>query len=499
MPILTQAELERHLWGAADILRGTVDAADYKQYIFGLLFYKRLCDVWDEEFEALLTETGDREEAADPDEHRFHIPHEHRWEEVRKYAVQIGQRLNNALAAIEDANLRLRGVFGDVDFANQDRFSDPLLEKLLAHFEKHRLRNVDVPADMLGDAYLYLIKMFAEGAGKKGGEFYTPRSIVRLMVEIIDPRPGMSIYDPTCGSGGMLLETVQYLKDRGEDARSLSLYGQEKNFATWGIAQINLFLHNVDDAFIAKGDTILSPKRYDPKGREFVEGVGAYDRVLANPPFSEKVWGHEVWQNGDPFGRDEYGCPPKGYGDLAFVQHMLASLKDGGVLAVIVPHGVLFRGGAEGRIREAMLAADVIEAVVGLAPNLFYGAGIPAALLICRKKKPADRRSRVLIVNGDATYQPGKAQNFLTDEHVKALADAVHDFADIDKLARVVLVEEIAANGHNLNISRYVQTGADAEAVDVAAEVAKLQNLIAKRNEAEGVMFGHLRRLGYVE
>lgn len=499
MPKLTQGELERHLWGAADILRGTVDAGDYKQYIFGLLFYKRLCDVWDEEYEKLLAETGNRDEAADPDEHRFHIPAEHRWDAMRQMGTQIGQRLNNALAAIEDANLRLRGIFGSVDFANQDRFSDALLEKLLAHFEKHRLRNTDAPADMLGDAYLYLIKMFAEGAGKKGGEFYTPRQIVRLLVEILGPRPGMSIYDPTCGSAGMLLEAVQFLKDQGEDARSLSLYGQEKNFATWGIAEINLFLHDVDDAFIAKGDTILSPKRYDPKAREFVEGIGAYDRVLANPPFSEKVWGYEVWQTGDPFGRDEFGCPPKNYGDFAFVQHMLASLKDGGMLAVVLPHGVLFRGGAEGRIRKAMLEADVVEAVVGLAPNLFYGAGIPAALLVCRKKKPAGRRGKVLIVNGDATYQPGKSQNFLTDDHVHLLAHAVHAFADIDRLARVVPLSEIGANNYNLNISRYVQTGADAEAVDVAMEIGKLNSLIAQRDVAEGVMFAHLRRLGYVE
>ncbi|HEY1224467.1 MAG TPA: class I SAM-dependent DNA methyltransferase [Brevundimonas sp.] len=499
MATLTQSELERHLWQAADILRGHVDAGKFKDYIFALLFYRRLCDVWDEEFEVLLAETGDREEAADPDEHRFHVPPQHHWNAVRKHATQIGQHLNNAFAALEDANLRLRGVFGDVDFANQERFPDARLEKLLAHFEKHRLRNSDVPPDMLGDAYMYLIEQFAEGAGKKGGEFYTPRQVVKLIVECLDPQPGMSIYDPTCGSGGMLLEAVQHLKDKGQDPRSLSLYGQEKELDTWAIAQINLFLHDIDDAFIAKGDTILDPKRFEPKTGEFASGIGAYDRVLANPPFSQKVWGHEVWTNGDPFGRDGYGVPPKGYGDLAFVQHMVASLKDDGMLGVVVPHGVLFRGGAEGRIREAMLKADIIEAVIGLAPNLFYGAGIPAAILIIRKAKPAERKGKVLVINGDATFTPGKAQNHLTDANVQTLADAFHGFADIEKLARVVRIDEIEANGSNLNISRYVQTGADTEAVDVAAEVAKLQDLIAKRDEAEAVLFGHLKRLGYAQ
>ena len=213
-----------------------------------------------------------------------------------------------------------------------------------------------------------------------------------------------------------------------------------------------------------------------PKASEFVEGVGAYDRVMANPPFSEKVWGYEVWANGDPFGRDAYGCPPKGYGDLAFVQHMIASLKPDGMLGVVVPHGVLFRGGAEGRIRQAMLEADIVEGVIGLASNLFYGAGIPAAILIVSKAKPEERKGKVLVVNGDATFQPGKAQNTLTDANLKALVDAFHDYKDVEKLARVVPLEEIAANGFNLNISRYVQTGADAEAVDVAAEIVKLQD-----------------------
>ena len=499
MATLTQSELETHLWKAADILRGHVDAGKFKDYIFALLFYRRLCDVWDEEFEVLLAETGDREEAADPEEHRFHVPPQHNWNAVRRNATQIGQHLNNAFAAIEDANLRLRGVFGDVDFANQERFPDARLERLLAHFEKHRLRNSDVPPDMLGDAYMYLIEQFAEGAGKKGGEFYTPRQVVKLIVECLDPQPGMSIYDPTCGSGGMLLEAVEHLKSKGQDPRSLSLYGQEKELDTWAIAQINLFLHDINDAFIAKGDTVLDPKRYDPRAGEFLPGVGAYDRVLANPPFSVKEWGHEVWTNGDQYGRDIYGVPPKGYGDLAFVQHMVASLKDDGMLGVVVPHGVLFRGGAEGRIREAMLKADIIEAVIGLTPNLFYGAGIPAAILIIRKTKPTERKGKVLVVNGDATFTPGKAQNHLTDANVRTMADAFHSFADIEKLARVVLVDEITANGSNLNITRYVQTSADSEVVDVAAEAAKLQDLIDKRDNAEAVMFGHLKRLGYVE
>jgi type I restriction enzyme M protein len=493
MAKLTQQELERHLWGAADILRGTVDAGDYKQYIFGLLFYKRLCDVWDEEYEKLLAETGDREEAVDPDEHRFHIPTEHRWDAMRQQSTQIGQRLNNALAAIEDANLRLRGVFGSVDFANQDRFSDALLEKLLAHFEKHRLRNADAPADMLGDAYLYLIKMFAEGAGKKGGEFYTPRSIVRLMVEIIDPRPGMSVYDPTCGSAGMLLEAVQYLKDRGEDARSLSLYGQEKNFATWGIAEINLFLHDVDDAFIAKGDTILSPKRYDPKAREFVEGVGAYDRVLANPPFSEKVWGYEVWQNGDPFGRDDYGCPPKGKGDFAFIQHMIASLKTSGVLAVVLPHGVLFRGGAERSTRAAMLSQNIIEAVIGLPPNLFYGATLPACIVIFNRAR-RDRKG-VFFINAVEEFRPGDNQNEMLDYHVERVVAAYKNAADIEHFARFVSFEEIANRKFSLAISRYVHPKSEDIVVDVSSDVNRLEELLEKRRTAEQVMQSQLSGL----
>jgi type I restriction enzyme M protein len=392
-------------------------------------------------------------------------------------------RLNNALSSIEDANMRLRGVFGSVDFANQDRFSDALLEKLLGHFEKHRLRNADAPADMLGDAYLYLIKMFAEGAGKKGGEFYTPRSIVRLMVEIIDPRPGMSVYDPTCGSAGMLLEAVQYLKDRGEDARSLSLYGQEKNLATWGIAEINLFLHDVDDAFIAKGDTILSPKRYDPKAREFVEGIGAYDRVLANPPFSEKVWGYDVWQNGDPFGRDEYGCPPKTKGDFAFIQHMLANLNANGQQAVVLPHGVLFRGGSERAARKAMLQDNIIEAVIGLPPNLFYGATLPACIVVFNKGRR--NQKGVFFINAVEEFRQGDNQNDMLDIHVSRVVSTYRDCADIDHYARFVPLDEISSKNFSLAISRYVHPKSEDIVADVDGDIHLFEEIIDERRVAE--------------
>lgn len=481
--------------GAADILRGSIDSGDYKHYIFGLLFYKRLSDVWQEEYEERLARYGDSEIAADPEEHRFNIPAGHFWKDVRKQTVDIGAHLNDAFRAIEDSNSKLRGVFQNVDFNYKERFPDALLEKLLQHFETYRLRNADAEADVLGQAYEYLIAQFADDAGKKGGEFYTPKMVVRLIVECLKPEEGMSIYDPTCGSGGMLLEVVHYLEGQGKNPDSLSLFGQERNLNTWAICQMNLFLHDIDDAKVERGDTLLEPKHLTGEG---VKAIRTFDRVLANPPFSLKNWGHDVWSKGDTYGRDRYGCPPKSYGDLAFVQHMLLSLKEEGLCGVVLPHGVLFRGGAEGRIREGLIRDDLVEAVIGLAPNLFYGAGIPACILILRKTKPADRKGKVLIVNGAEQFVEGKAQNHLSEENVSVLARAYADFTDAERLARVVPVSEIEANDYNLNISRYVHLGEEAEDVDVAAEVEKLVELQVERDAAEARMMGFLRELGYV-
>lgn len=494
MAVLTLDQLESHLWRAADILRGAIDAADYKHYIFGLLFYKRLCDVWEEEYEERLAKYGDATLAADPDEHRFHIPEGHFWKDVRRLSTDIGTALNEAFRAIEDTNHRLRGVFQDVDFNYKERFPDTTLERLLQHFHTLPLRNADVEPDVLGQAYEYLIAKFADDAGKKGGEFYTPKMVVRLLVECLRPEEGMSIYDPTCGSAGMLLEAVHHLERQGKNARSLSLFGQERNLNTWAISQMNLFLHDIDDADIARGDTLLDPKHLTGDG---TKAIRTFDRVLANPPFSLKAWGHEEWSKGDKFGRDRYGCPPKSYADLAFVQHMIASLKQDGMLGVVLPHGILFRGGAEGRIREGLLKDDLIEAVIGLAPNLFFGAGIPACILIIRKSKPKDRKGRTLFVHAAEEFITGKKQNFLSDENVSRIAAAYHAFQNQEKFTYVADLEEIRGNDFNLNIPRYVDLGADEDEVDLTAEIKKLSELQVERNEAEATLSRLLAELGY--
>ncbi|TAH56393.1 MAG: SAM-dependent DNA methyltransferase, partial [Methanosarcina mazei] len=398
---MTLSELEQSLWGAANILRGPVDASDFKSYIFPLLFFKRISDVYDEEFKEALEESeGDEEYAGLSEFHDFIIPDKAHWEDVLEITQNVGQALQYAFREIEKSNPdKLYGIFGDVNWTNKDRLSDELLINLIQHFNSLTLSKSNVEPDMLGQAYEYLIKKFADLTNRKAGEFYTPRPIVHLMGSILKPKEGETIYDPACGSGGMLLESFHYVKNNGGDARTLKLYGQEKNLTTSSIARINLFIHAVQSFQIIRGDTLREPA--------FVEGdrLAQFDIVIANPPFSLEKWGHENWSQ-DPYGRNIAGTPPKSNGDYAWVQHMIASMApETGRMAIVLPHGALFRQGAEGTIRKTLIEKDLLEAVIGLGPNLFYGTGISACILVFRSKKTGERRSRVLFIDASEQYQ----------------------------------------------------------------------------------------------
>ena len=448
---MTQKELESYLWGAATYLRGFIDAGDYKQYIFPLLFYKRICDVYDEEYEEALAESdGDLEYAAFDENHRFKVPAEAHWNQVRQVTVNVGKAINDALNAIQKVNnQQLQGIFGDADWTNKERLSDSLLCQLIEHFSSRNLNIKNVPNDELGNAYEFLIKKFADDSGHTAAEFYTNRTVVRLMTLIADPKEGESVYDPTCGSGGLLLNCAMMLKDQGKEYRTLRLYGQEINLITSGIARMNMLLHGFEEFNIVRGNTLSNPLFLTS------DQLQQFDIVLANPPYSIKSWDQAAFTN-DPYGRNIWGTPPQGCADYAFQQHIMKSLKpDTGRCVVLWPHGILFRD-AEREMRRKMIENDCVDCVIGLGPNLFYNSPMEACLLICRMQKPANRRGKILFINAVDEVKRDKTISTLEPQHIDKIFKAYKEYKDIAGFAKVVSNKQILENGATLNISQYV-------------------------------------------
>jgi len=493
---LTQQELESRLWAAANSLRGPVDPADFKAYIFPLLFYKRVCDAWEEEHEQAASDFDDLlDDEVEADYHRFLIPDGCHWADLRRIPENVGVGLQRILDRIQQANPEtLAGIFGDVAWANKDKLPETALLNLIDAFGSLDLSPARVGNDVLGAAYEYLLRQFADESGRKAGEFFTPRPVVRLLTRILDPQPTDSVYDPACGSGGMLVEAANEVIEAGGSVSQMRFYGQEVSLTTTGIARMNLYLHDIEDAKVLRGDTLREPKFLDARGR-----LERFDVVIANPPFSLRNWGAERWA-ADPWGRAACGVPPAGTADLAWVQHMVASMRPSiGRLGVVMPHGVLFRGGVEGKIRQCLIEDDQLDSVIGLPANLFYSTSIPACLLIFRATKPEARRGTVLLVDGSKRFTKGRNQNQMSAPDIEAVVAACRAGAttgDGEVPARLIDHAEIKENGWDLNIGRYLKTTA-AQTVDVPTALAALRGAQSALRAAEAKLDERLKAAGY--
>lgn len=466
--MISTQELEQRLLAACNCLRGPVDPTDYKAYIFPLLFLKRISDYWDWEYQrALEAFDGDEALARLEDNFRFVLPDGCHWSDVQALTENVGVELQRILQKIELANAEtLAGIFGDVQWANKEKLPEHALLNLIDEFSTLDLSPDNAPGDVLGAAYEYLLKYFADESGKKAGEFFTPRSVVRLLTLILDPQEGERVHDPTCGSGGMLVEMANVIREHGGDARTLKLSGQEVSLTTAAIARMNLFLHDIEDFRIRRGDTLRDPKFKTAAGE-----LERFDILIANPPFSLNPWGQEGWAS-DPYGRSRYGVPPATKGDFAFVEHMVASMKAGsGRVAVVMPQGVLFRGGQEKEIRQRMLEAGLLDAVIGLPPNLFYNTGLPACVLVLRATPRPRRENKVLFVDASKRFVKRGARNEMETDDVRLILAALETGSDPDGeggiAAAMVAVDTIAESDWDLNIGRYVR-GEAAEQLDVS-------------------------------
>ena len=483
--------LKGHLWKSADILRGSLDPSDYRQPVMALLFLKRLNDRFEENVEELISQGKSKKEAQKEFNHDFFVPDDAKWENLAGVRSKVGEAIDKICKLVEEKNTKLEGVLTNTKFSDPKKFPDNELAELINHFNSPRLRNSDLEKeDIFGDAYEYLLEKFADETKKKGGEFFTPREVVKLLVNLTHPKEGMKISDPTCGSGGMLIVSRRYVDKHGGNPRDLVLDGQESNYGNLAMCKMNMVLHGIVDFNITYGDTLANPQQ--------VEGgkLKTYDRVLANFPFSMD-WDNKGAEK-DPFNRYEFGVPPaKDKADFAFIQHMYAQLNDKGQAAIVCSQGVLFRGSVEQKIREGLIAQDAIEAIIAIPEKLFFGTGIPACVMILNKNKPKARKDKIIFIYGAKDYKTGKNRNTLRDEDITKMVNAYDDFKDIDLYCHVANSAELKENEYNLNVPRYVDISEPEEEIDIQKVINELKDLDKERNELESKLNADLKELGF--
>ena len=467
---ITHKQLESYLWEAANFLRNKIDAGDYKSYIFPLMFYKRISDVYDEEYEQALSESdSDKEYASSEVNHQFLIPDGCYWTDLRKNSKNIGQKILQCMREIEKANPDLLfGIFGDANWGNTERLSDETLVDLIEHFSSLTLSSTTVPDDLMGIGYEFLIKKFADDSGHTAAEFYTNRTVVSLMAKILAPKENEFVYDPTCGTGGMLLECINFLKRNERDYRTLKLFGQEKNIITSGIARMNMLLHGFEDAKIHRGDTLSEPL--------FLEGeeLQKFDVVLANPPYSMNSWNKKKW-NQDPYGRNLYGTPPQSRADFAFLQHIVASLSDKGRAAILFPHGVLFRD-VESSLRKKLVEDDKLETVIGLGPDLFYNSPMESCILILKSTKDPKRKNKIQFINAINQVKRSSNKNYLSDENIDSISKLCKKFQNVEGLSHIADIEEIKGNQFLLSIPLYVSVENTSKILPLDSAISNWKN-----------------------